>query len=169
MRIALVKGTGLICRFIRWQTRSEFSHAAILDSNGVVYEAATTGVRSWRAISTDDEGIYAALKRKFGAELEILNVETTPDQERAVLQFLWRQLSKRYDFTMVFRFLTREQEARSSTNKWFCSELVFAAFQKAGINLLERIEPWEVSPGLLAYSPLAVSDQEAATIEESRV
>ena len=155
MRIALVKGTGVICRLIRWQTRSEFSHAAVIDENGAVYEAATSGVRSWKAIQSDDGGLYATLKKKFGADLEIFTVETSPDQDRAILQFLWRQLSKRYDFTMILRFVTRQQEARSSTGKWFCSELVFAAFQQAGINLLERCEPWEVSPGLLALSPLA--------------
>jgi len=53
---------------------------------------------------------------------------------------------------MVIRFITRQQETRKSSNKWFCSELIYASLLKAGIVVLERIEPWEVSPVLLSYS-----------------
>lgn len=54
---------------------------------------------------------------------------------------------------MVARFVTRRQADRESAGKWFCSELVFAAFQAAGIDLLARTEAWEVSPGLLLRIP----------------
>lgn len=78
---------------------------------------------------------------------------TQPCDVAAVERFLLDELDKSYDYGSVLRFVSREQAARRDSGKWFCSELVFAALQKGGLNLLSRIEPWAVSPGLLAYSP----------------
>jgi uncharacterized protein YycO len=78
----------------------------------------------------------------------------TETQEEDVAWFLFQQLGKPYDWTMVARFVTRRDESRASSGKWFCSELVYAAFKQAGVPLLRATEPWEVSPGLLAKSPL---------------
>jgi uncharacterized protein YycO len=160
MKIALFKGSGIIATLIRWQSRSSYAHAAVIDENGVVYEALTTGVRSAQLWTTDHTR----------SDYDLFEVETTPEQNDMMRSFLWRQLGKRYDFTMVLRFLTREQETRNSTGKWFCSELVFAAFAYAGIKLFERTEPWEVSPGMLARTPLArvyVAQNEVPTLENA--
>ncbi len=55
-------------------------------------------------------------------------------------------MGKKYDYTMVARFVTREQEDRDSNGKWFCSELVCATSRKGGIDLLARTGAWEGSP-----------------------
>jgi hypothetical protein len=41
--------------------------------------------------------------------------------------FLTAQLGKPHDYTMVARFITRRQESRRTSGKWFCSELTFDA------------------------------------------
>jgi uncharacterized protein YycO len=141
VKIALCRSHGLVACAIRWQTRSQYSHAAILTARGVWCEATWPRVR-------------ALPQPPAGTDADLFEVPMTPDQERALNRFILEQLGKPYDLTMVLRFVTREQESRRSSRRWFCSELVFAAFRRAGIALLERCEPWEVSPALLSLSPL---------------
>jgi hypothetical protein len=65
--------------------------------------------------------------------------------------FLESQIGKKYDFAGILGFgLSANLECK---DKWFCSELVFAAAQYAGIELLRRIKAHKVSPGLLDVSP----------------
>ncbi len=143
VKILLHRGRGAISKLIQWQTRSPYSHASLLFDNGQVVEAREfKGVRWLKRPDWEKE------------EIDVFEVETTPEQNSAIWIFVNCQCGKPYDYTMVARFVSRRQETRKSSGKWFCSELVFAAFQKAGIELLARTEPWEVSPGLLAKSPL---------------
>lgn len=130
-----------ISRAIRWQTRGIYSHAAIA-IDGIIYEA-----REFKGVQ------QRAAEKYDGRYFDDYRVNITLEQELEMEKFLRRQLGKGYDYTMVLRFITRQQETRKSTGMWFCSELVFASFQKVGINLLERCEPWEVSPALLSLSP----------------
>jgi len=145
MLVALHRGEGWIARAIRWQTRSVYSHASIVleDSGSVIEAREFQGVRriSWKEVMAS------------GERMDLFRVKgLTPEAEAVVLQFLWEQMGKPYDYTMVARFISRRQAAREESGKWFCSELVFAALAKAGVKLLERIEPWAVSPGVLRLS-----------------
>lgn len=141
LRVLLFHGRGLISALIRWQTRSEYSHAAIMLDDGSIIEAwQGAGVRKLPGLKRGTEGIDA---------FEL----TQPCNHLAVLEFLDTVLvdNHGYDYLGVFRFVTRRRAKQNK--KWFCSELVFAAIQAGGLNLFERTEPWEVSPGLLARSP----------------
>ena len=153
IQVGLHRGNGAISRVIRWQTRSPYNHASIWIGGlgGLVYEA-----REFRKVA-----FQRGYQRRDQAEAEgetvnlfDLRCEITPEQEAKVRAFLDRQLNKDYDYTSVLRFISRRKASDTSANAWFCSELVFAALREAGIHLLERIEPWAVSPGLLALSPL---------------
>lgn len=129
---------------IRWQTRSVYSHVAIVLPGGTLVEAKEfAGVRA-RAVAAADraQDWYTFTVGRAPFELAV--------------DWLDEQLGKGYDYTMVARFLTRRQEARASTGKWFCSELAFAFARQAGLDLLARVEPWAVSPALLAMSPYLV-------------
>jgi uncharacterized protein YycO len=99
--------------------------------------------------------LLPAIEHRRGETHELFTVRDLTD---AVADTVWEfargQLGKPYDWTMVLRFISRRQESRKSRGKWFCSELVYASFQKAGVDLLRDTDPWEVSPGLLARSPL---------------
>jgi uncharacterized protein YycO len=148
VRIFLCKGRTFVSKLIEWQTRSPYSHCAVYYA-GWVYEAREfKGVRTWHAPDRPEE-----LEKLMQSKFDIFDVPTTPAQDAIILEFLRGQIGKRYDYLSVLRFLTREKAARESSTSWFCSELVFAAFLQAGIALLARSQPWEVSPGLLARSP----------------
>lgn len=143
MKVVLFKTKGFVQSLIKWQTRSKYSHAAILTSDGVLIEATTPG------------GVRAIANWKQTPDAELFGIEGVINENSAIA-FLSAQIGKPYDYLMVARFVSRLQESRRSSGKWFCSELVFAALQKAGITLLRDTEPWEVSPGLLARSPLLI-------------
>lgn len=142
MKIALHKGSGFISKAIAWQTRSEYTHASVVLRNGQVIESREfEGVRHMSGIDPKENVV-------------LFEVETTDAQADKIESFLRDQIGKPYDYGMVARFISRRQASRSESGKWFCSELAFAAFQQAGIDLLKRIEPWAVSPALLSQSPL---------------
>lgn len=145
LQIALHRSSGIVSRLIRWQQRGEWSHASVVLRSGAVIESREfIGVRQLPRLT--------AAKGEF---IQVFNVECTDEQADAIEAFLLKQIGKRYDYPMVFGFVSRSgTEGQQSGGKWFCSELAFAAFRFAGINLLARIEPWEVSPPHLSYSPL---------------
>lgn len=150
IQVWLYKGSGFVGKLIQWQTRSPYSHAA------VAFDVTADGTATDAWILDAREGKGVKLRQAVAEDLmaDRFSVDMTAQQETDVLEFLRRQVGKDYDYTMVARFISRRQESRKSRGKWFCSELVFAAFQHAGVDLLARCEPWEVSPGLLSRSPL---------------
>lgn len=148
MIIALHRGRGFIGKAIQWQTRSVYSHASVLVSEATAIEAREfIGVRC----------VLANMLAQPGERVDFFTVAGLTEAQAAIAgEFLWAQVGKSYDYTMVARFISRRQADRKQAGKWFCSELVFAALAKAGVELLARVEPWEVSPGLLARSPLLI-------------
>jgi uncharacterized protein YycO len=85
--------------------------------------------------------------------VEVYEIVGLTDEQRARIEtFLVAQIGKPYDYLAILGFMFRKPLQKPS--RWFCSELVFAACQAAGIKLLARIPPWKVSPDLLAISPL---------------
>lgn len=141
--IHFYSGKGFLSRLIRWQTRSKFSHTSI-----------SIDKRFWESnppkVSTCDLS-YAMKKRKPSLTTEI-NIKDIEAME--MVKWLDGQVGKKYDFTMVIRFVTRQQEARKSKGKFFCSELIGAAFKHIGVDLFRETDPWEISPGFLSRSPL---------------
>jgi uncharacterized protein YycO len=141
--ILLFKGKGLISSLVRWQTRSEYAHAAILFPDGV------TLVESWP---------FVGVRIKKITDWSNITVFDIPSanslQLDGALKFAISQAGKKYAWLDIMRFITRTKGDQQDS--WFCSELVFASFQKAGINLLERIKANAVSPELLSVSPLLV-------------
>jgi uncharacterized protein YycO len=142
--IGLHRAPGVFGRLIRWQTRSDYSHASLYCVGLGVIEA------------REGKGVHRmpGYEPKRGEVIELYRVNAMTDEEmNSAWTFAASQIGKAYDWTMVARFVTRRQESRPSSEKWFCSELVYAAFHHAGHELLRATQPWEVSPGLLARSP----------------
>ena len=148
MKIALFKPSSILDRIICFFSRGKYSHAAIILDDGSVIEAKPFhGVRKVKSI-------YDVLDSK--ESVEVFAVDITTEQTEMVERFLHEQVGKKYDYWMVFGFVIyTDEESRKSRNKWFCSELLFMAFLKAGVELLCRIDPWKVSPTMLSYSPIA--------------
>lgn len=140
--IALYGGSGVIGTAIRWQTRSQYAHAALVRGKVLIEAKEGKGVLARQLEPADEAATYFEVRG------------LTDEQVAQAWAFAAVQVHKGYDWTMVLRFVSRRQESRASTGKWFCSELVYAAFKEAGVDLLRETEPWEVSPGLLARSPL---------------
>ena len=143
-RIALFRGTGVVSRLIRWQTRSEYSHAALVlpDSLDRVVESRE----------------FAGVQLRTLTEHEMRAVDyyaipsMTDEQFEVTLQLAMRELGAPYDYWSVARFVSH-RPARVN-HKWFCSEFVHKLLADGGVRLLNRIPSAEVAPCLLAYSPL---------------
>jgi hypothetical protein len=139
--IRLYKGKTMISRLIKWQTRGEYSHAALI-VDGVLYEAKEfKGVLKRKAYDDEDKITY-----------DDFLVSIEKEKKAPLVEFLEKQLSKKYDYISVLRFITRSQETRKSAGKWFCSEIIFAALKKVGIVLFNLTEPFEVNPDDLKRS-----------------
>jgi len=138
--ILLFRGRGLISALIRWQTRGQYSHAALLMPDGRIVE-------SWQG-----DGVRV----KTLADWRGVERYTVPSMSAAqwdeALAFARAEVGKGYDYRAIVRFVSRRK--MRADDRWFCSELVFAALAHAGVPLFARIEPWAVSPGLLAISPM---------------
>jgi hypothetical protein len=97
-----------------------------------------------------------------GTEFTIFSVDVTEEQKQKIEEFLYNTLGRsKYDFKGILGFATFSDY--QNPNKWFCSELVFTAFQNAGVKLLNFIEPWKVSPRILLLSPLLKREMEGIT------
>jgi len=143
MIIAAYRGKSWISKAICWQTRGVYSHVAISTRKGIV--EAWHSPAKVRVINSWSEG------HEPGTEVDLFIVYCTAYQEKIITDFLLDQVGKKYDFVGVMRFMSRRN--KDNPDKWFCSELVFAAFAAAGINLLERIKAYQVAPVTLVTSP----------------
>lgn len=139
-RILLFRGRGVISTLIRWQTRSGYSHAALLLPDGQILE-------SWQG---------AGVRMRTLADwsnVDCFGVEgVTTEQWRQAVEFAKAQIGAGYDYVSVMRFISRRNAPENG--RWFCSELVFAALLFAGVKLLARVEAAEVSPAMVSLSPL---------------
>ena len=139
--ILLFKGRGIVSTLIRWQSRGQYSHAALLMPDGRIVESwHGDGVRV--KTLTDWEGIDA------------FTIHVMPEAAwDDAIQFALDQVGNGYDYKGVARFVSRRRHY-DNVEKWFCSELVFAALESVGYAPFHRIEPWAISPGMLCVSPM---------------
>lgn len=138
-KILLFRGKGFFSKLIRWQTRSRYSHAAILLDDGHIIESWTKG------------GVQISHLRDW-SNIDAYSVDgMTSQQWDVAIQFAKSQIGKKYDYRSVFRFLSKRKAP--DNQKWFCSEFVYTALAVAGVELLRNIDPSEISPAILSYSP----------------
>lgn len=145
-KVLLFRGTSPISAIIRWQTRGAFAHAGLLLRSGQIlesYEGDGVRVRDWPTDPAIAAGIHA---------FDVLGM--TRKRWDAALRFAAAQVGKGYDWWAIVRFISRRH--MPDNDRWFCSELVFAALAEAGVHLLHRTPAWAVSPAMLSTSPLLV-------------
>ena len=92
---------------------------------------------------------------KEGSVVQVLRpkVDNFEQIEKAI-DFCINEIGKKYDFCGLVDFLFYEKF--QSEKRWFCSELVFEAYKRAGFEILVRKEKEFVSPGDLYESPMLV-------------
>jgi uncharacterized protein YycO len=141
LKVALFKNRdGLFARWIQWQTDSPYCHAALVFNDTILVEARV------------GKGVVE-VPFKPSPVVDLYEIEGLSDEDIGVIwDFTRAQLGKGYDYWGAFRFISRDKLPEN--DRWFCSELVYAACQAAQLDLLERVEAWQVSPGLLARSPV---------------
>lgn len=146
MKIALYKGTDIMSRLIRLQTRSHYSHAALMHEDGSVCEATARPLPFGVVRGSATIGV----RHPAGIEVDIFDIDA-PYSVSTALAWVEDQLGLPYDFRSVLRFVTRKPADHNG--KWFCSELVFAFFKVGGLSLLNGIHAHDVSPRDLSLSP----------------
>lgn len=142
-----MKGVSVGSRLIRWFNWGDYNHVAWEDND--------TGecIESWRKGVTLSDSIH--VNHTPGTVFDRFRLDTTPAQEMAVRTWLLTQVGKGYDWGGILHFITRPIADHDNKARWFCSELIFAAYQiAAGINILERIVANRVYPSILIASPL---------------
>ncbi len=146
-RVLLFTGGDPIAAVVKWQSRSHYSHAALLipGTNRVIESYPFKGVRERELTAKDWERVHA---------YEITGM--TPLQWQGAIQFCQSQLGKGYDWRNVFRFVSRVP-AREN-DRWFCSEIAFRAIEKTFRRIL-NMEAHYVNPGHIPASPLARRDE----------
>jgi uncharacterized protein YycO len=146
LKVLLFSGhVSVISKAIEWETRSKYCHAAILlRDNSLIESIEGVGVRQLSPWTGPQEG----------ESVDHFTV-TIPFDEDKIESFLRAQVGKPYATKNILGFLAKESKDLDP-GKFFCSELVFAAIQAGGVDLLSRVQPYEVSPGILALSPLLV-------------
>lgn len=164
--VVLYRGRGFISSAIRWQTRSQFSHTSLLFADRTIssidqffsvgsvagkIQIKSSGheiIESWQGAGVQATKLGGTEGIRF---YRIHSSAVDADFWQRAHEFCSLKINMRYDYRSVFQFVTRSRPA--ANDAWFCSELVFAALRHAGLDLLARIDPHEVSPGMLALSP----------------
>ena len=115
---------------IKLFTLSHWSHVAILDDEGYIYDSTLlSGVRrihfdEWKTHYTNLDFTIFPVKNR-----------------QKVFEWLSTQVGKRYDALGIFSFILRKNY--EDKNKWFCSEIVAHAL---GV----KYKPWRLSPQFLS-------------------
>lgn len=140
--VLLFRGHGVISALIRWQTRGEYSHAALL------YPDKRTIIEAWHRPS--------GVRRTQLASFDGVDVFAVPeiDDWTSVFAYAESRIGKKYDYLSVLRFVTRKKPPEGDERE-FCSELVFGALATK-VRLLARIAAANVSPTHLSWSPCLV-------------
>ncbi len=147
-----------ISKTIRKATGSQVSHAMIFAGNGNVVEAIGDGVVE-RPLSAALNDAILAVAYRFG--------RLQPSQAMSVVGFARKQTGRKYDvggiagqagyqldrwFLCDVRGVRNCEERAARANLWmqssakfFCSELVAAAYEQAGVRLFNR-PPERISP-----------------------
>lgn len=154
--IAQYRGKSVISKIIRWQTRSIWSHSAIVFPKYTLIEAwHIGGVKSVQSNSLVE---CLSANHTPGTMVDLFSLDLN---EENAISFLIKQVGKQYDFSLLCNFLTRKPA--EVNNKWICSELVAAACTEGGLDL-QRLPAQEFSPRLVGISPLLKFKETLITI-----
>ena len=140
----------MLSRLIRWQTRSQYSHASVWFTDGKLLNFVIESIQG-RGVREIPGTYHDAARVK--EDIHLYEVKTlTLAQKVDIYHYMQKELGKKYDWVHVFMFIWRGKGAHDE--KWYCSEIIFEAFRSAGVTLLNNVRAWEVSPGDLGQSPL---------------
>ena len=144
--IQLVTAPGVVSWLIRRATFSDYSHV------DYVLDAGTSHERLLGAHIEDGVRIRQPNYEKFLTRRRFA-VAVPQAAFKTLESFLISQVGKPYDKGAIVNLLV-QRDWRAS-DKWFCSELIAAAFEHAGIPLLNpSVQVWRITPRDLTLSTL---------------
>lgn len=157
VRVVFFKGKGnWTDTLIRWWTWSPYSHCELEFSDNVWFGNSTTGSQHTRFRIPDEtpDWVGPGLSGTgpgsgpgygdFVKNWDVVNVPMTAEEEDKARAFCRLECGCAYDFKgLVFSQLLNL--GYHSATKWFCSEVVVAALQKADVHL--TLEPQRYAPG----------------------
>lgn len=162
LQILAYRGKSTLSGLIRWQTDSQYSHIATRFTQDII--VATAGrrvqvragnvIEAWTGGVLLNDSLSTVHSSRTPVDVFEFKEPLSAELVRRVAEFQCRQIGKGYDYAAIFRFLTREPENQWMKDRWFCSELCFAAFQHSGLSILERIQAYRVRPRDIPISPL---------------
>ena len=87
-----------------------------------------------------------SLSHTKGTPYQIYSLEVTTEQKAIIEEYLEQQLGKKYDYRGILGFASRKDT--DDSNKLFCSELIYQAFNKAAVKLFRTLRPIQIYPSL---------------------
>lgn len=142
-------GNSFISRMIRYFTKSKFSHVEVLFDGGF-----TVGSREFSGVVHGT--INDFIKPVYFFFYDGINqkpLRLTKQQHDKIISFLQDSIGKKYDYKGIWGYLSNRRE-RNCPDSYFCSELVFEAFNHAGIRFLNREGGHFITPQNIAESLL---------------
>lgn len=148
--LVATKGKSWISKVIKWrQWGCPYTHIAYIGEheniisleNPYAVEAWWNGVVMGRMADIHTEG----------TKYTLYSVDVSQRQKKKISAFIEKAVGLKYDWAGILGFLAFKDI--QSEKRYFCSELVFRAFQVAGINLLKNTDACEVSPRMFIKSP----------------
>jgi uncharacterized protein YycO len=133
-------------------SRGKYSHASVVLQDGSVIESAPfKGVVRY-------PNIQATAKKD--QLIDLYSVKSTVKQYKTIVAFLESKIGCKYDYLSVFGFVVfSNRQGRKARDKWFCDELIIAAFNQAKIHLVGKMPAWKASPTTISYYPKLIVDK----------
>lgn len=146
-RFVVFHGSAFVSRLIQYGTSSRDNHTGILLGDGTLVEALGAGVAR------------NPLKDYSSKEMSVSHMELNPVVASGIASFALAQVGKPYNYPGIAAIALDQlgikpqwmDDWAAHDGRWFCSQLVAAAYASQGIQLVEGKEPWQVSPGDLGY------------------
>lgn len=133
-------------KLIRLGTISRWNHVDLIFEDGVMIGSTTR-------LGVEVTNLQDRIKNNHVCRYKIDKIKTTETEDAIIRRFVEGQIGKPYDYTGILAFLNPLREPLQDDTKWFCSELVAAAFSYAGVDLVRLDASW-VTPGMIDRSPL---------------
>jgi len=146
-----VCGKGLISRAIQWQTRSDISHTAVLNSDTMeVIEALAhiPGDPLYKRGRVVRRPLHAY---QLDTECFIYESKNPAFLHHSAWALAESLVGVPYDYVGVFRFVSRKGHDFEDVQRWFCSEAA-TVVSRVGGDQVQHLPAWGVSPKLHAAS-----------------
>ena len=140
IRARFIAEANLASLAIRFWTWSHWSHVEFL-LEGEWFGARLNGGVKGRPLT------YVKPSRE-----KIVEIELTEAQLAALVEWLYRQEGKKYDWLAIIGIVIRRNWR--CENRWFCSELYVAAFEYIHARLINADRLNRVTPGQADLSPV---------------